>query len=200
MTINITNLIKEEPYKIFNQYYKKALLNNQKAIEAICISSLNNTTTEVESRFVNLKYIKKDEWIFFSNYNSNKAQNFLSHNQISAVFYWDSIDTQIRIKAKIRKTSESFSDTHFNLRSKEKNSLSVSSNQSSKTPSYKKVHDNYQRVLNDYNKSHIRPEYWGGYSFFPYYFEFWRGHEYRINRRDVYVLKDNNWSNYKLQP
>ena len=79
---------------------------------------------------VNLKYIIDDEWIFFSNYNSLKAQNFLNHDQISALFYWDSINVQIRIKAKIFKTLSKFSDEHFEKRNIKKNALSISSMQS----------------------------------------------------------------------
>ena len=31
-----------------------------------------------------------------------------------------------------------------------------------------------------------RPSNWGGYSFKPYYFEFWEGHKSRLNKRNVY--------------
>ena len=113
----------EEPYLIFSSLYNKALELEQKAIEAICISSYNRKLEQVESRFVNLKFINNKEWIFFSNYNSKKSYDFSGHDQISAIFYWHSIHTQIRIKAKIKKTSSSFSDKHFNTRTTNKNAL-----------------------------------------------------------------------------
>ena len=116
--IKMLTINQSEPYKIFENKYNEALSKNQKAIEAIAISSYNVTNKEVESRFVNLKYIKGDEWIFFSNYESIKASSLNGHSQISALFYWKAINTQIRIKACISKTSEKFSDWHFENRSR----------------------------------------------------------------------------------
>ena len=44
------------------------------------------------------------------------------------------------------------------------------------------------------------PDYWGGYSFVPYYFEFWEGHQSRINKREVFEKIDNVWKHFILQP
>ena len=46
--------------------YQKALNSNQKAIEAISISSYNNKTKSVDSRFVNLKIVDNTDFISFS--------------------------------------------------------------------------------------------------------------------------------------
>lgn len=190
------------PYKIFKENYDYALSCNQDAIEAISISSYNATSCEVSSRYVNLKYIKNQEWIFFSNYNSKKNIDFLSHNQISGLFYWNKIDLQIRIKAKICKTSSKFSDEHFISRSNSKNALAISSNQSEKVSSYNQVQKKYLKTLNSLTKNNLiqRPHYWGGFSFTPYYFEFWNGHKDRINKRNVFELDGSNWKSYFLEP
>ncbi len=200
MTIEICKASKQKPYLLFKEHYENALKKNQKFIEAISISSFNKDLNEVQSRIVNLKYIIEEEWIFFSNYLSPKSKSFETHNQISAIFYWDSINTQIRIQAHIKKTSSTFSNKHFLSRTNEKNALAISSNQSEQISSYDDVINDYNRALKDYNKSTKRPEYWGGFSFQPYYFEFWQGHDYRINRREVFKLVDNKWKNFYVQP
>ena len=198
--IDLTAINSEKPYKKFIEHYKNAVLNNQKSIEAISISSFNKNTKEVESRFVNLKYIVNDEWIFFSNYKSNKARNFISHNQISALFYWNAINVQIRIKAIIRKSPRDFSDVHFMKRSLEKNALAISSDQSMPIASYDHVVANYNRVLSNKDSLSKRPDYWGGYSFTPYLFEFWEGNESRLNKRMIYIKKNSKWITSTLQP
>lgn len=198
--IKITKPLKNKPYKAFSKYYNMAKKNGQKNIEVISISSFNKKNNEVESRYVNLKYLIRDEWIFFSNYNSKKSSDFNTHDQISALFFWNKINTQIRIKAKIKLTSKDISNKHFLSRDYKKNALAVSSNQSMEINSYKDIIDNYKKaILNkDYDE---RPIYWGGYSFTPYYFEFWEGHESRINKRTVYSYdKKNEWSEKILQP
>tara|TARA_A100001015_G_scaffold320327_1_gene446286 strand:- start:509 stop:1108 length:600 start_codon:yes stop_codon:yes gene_type:complete len=198
--IKFINLSDETPYQKFKEFYHEALNKNQSCIEAVAISSFNSEADEVDSRFVNLKYIAKDEWIFFSNYNSVKSRQFELHPQISAMFYWKEIDTQIRIKAKIFKTSKEFSNEHFASRSLEKNALAISSAQSKPIKSFNDIKTKYLSVLNNKEKLQKRPSYWGGYSFKPYSFEFWKGNEFRLNKRSLYKKNNDNWDYYLLEP
>jgi pyridoxamine 5'-phosphate oxidase len=197
--IDLKNMSTKLPYRKLNKYYDKALQNNQLNIDAISISSFNVDTKEVESRLVNLKFITNDEWIFFTNYNSKKAQAFQKNNQMSALLFWNTINVQIRLKANIKKTSKDFNNEYFKNRSKEKNALAISSNQSKPINSYSQVKENYNKsIKNDDLKK--CPEFWGGYSFTPYYFEFWEGHESRLNKREVYEKSDDIWKHLTLQP
>ena len=197
--IKIESLNNDEPYLKYQELYDLALSKNQNQIERILIASFNTDLKEVNARYVNLKYVIKDEWIFFSNYESVKAKDFLTHNQITAVSYWSSIDVQIRMKATINKSSKEFSDKHFSLRSKEKNALAISSLQSQPVNSYKDVKNYYEKTLSSSDLKK-RPTYWGGYSFIPYYFEFWKGHESRINKREIYKNENNKWIKSFLSP
>ena len=198
--INILNPSLEKPYVLFQSLYQKAIENGQKGVEAISVSSYNELLKEVEARYVNLKYIDNNEWIFFSNYLSPKANQFESHDQVSVLIYWASINTQIRMKAKIFKTSSEFSDEHFQGRTKEKNALAISSNQSQAVDSFDQVTKNFNETLEIMTSETPRPDFWGGYSFTPYYFEFWQGHENRLNKRHVFKQQDNQWSEQLLQP
>jgi pyridoxamine 5'-phosphate oxidase len=198
--IKFLNLNSEKPYTHFKTLYEKALENGQKGIEAISVSSYNKSSSEVEARYVNLKYIANNEWIFFSNYHSPKANQFESHSQVSILIYWASINTQVRMKAKIYKTSIEFSNEHFMGRTKEKNALAISSNQSQVTSSFEDVEKNFQKTLDAMTSETVRPDFWGGYSFVPYYFEFWQGHENRLNKRHVFEQQDEAWEEKLLQP
>lgn len=197
--IKFNKLNKEKPYLLLKKIYNEALEANQQNIEAISISSFNKNKNEVDSRYVNLKYIINDEFIFFSNYNSPKAFAFNSHAQIGALIYWPNINTQIRMKAQIKKTSEEFNQQYFFQRSKEKNALAISSRQSEKIISYEEVIKNYEITQKKADLS-ICPDYWGGFSFIPYYFEFWEGHESRINKRMIYKKIDKKWEKIIIQP
>ena len=198
--IKFLNLNSEKPYSYFQALYQEALENGQKGIEAISVSSYSRASSEVEARYVNLKYIANDEWIFFSNYHSPKANQFESHSQVSILIYWASINTQIRMKAKIFKTSAEFSNEHFQGRTKEKNALAISSNQSQTIESFDEVAKNFHETLESMTSEMVRPDFWGGYSFIPYYFEFWQGHKNRLNKRHVFELQDEEWAERFLQP
>ena len=199
MTVEFINTPTNSPYLKLREYYDEALNKNQKNIDAISISSYDAINKEISSRFVNLKYIKNEEWIFFSNYNSSKARDFDNHNQISTALYWNSIDVQIRTKAHIFKASKNFSDLHFSKRDKTKNALARSSRQSEKINSFEDVMNNYKNALKNENNID-RPYFWGGYSFTPYLIEFWEGNVSRVNKRLVYKKNIDFWENYYLQP
>ena len=198
--IKFINPSSEKPYIRFQSLYQEALENDQRGIEAISVSSYSQEMSEVEARYVNLKYIVDNEWIFFSNYNSPKAQQFESHSQVSVLIFWSSINTQIRMKGFISKTSMDFSDEHFKGRTKEKNALAISSNQSQVIDSFDEVAENFHQTLRAMTSDTVRPDFWGGFSFFPYYFEFWQGHENRLNKRRVFEQQEDDWIERLLQP
>jgi pyridoxamine 5'-phosphate oxidase len=197
--IKFTNLNQETPYLSFKKKYDDALNANQKNIEAISISSYSKKLKEVNARFVNLKFIVDKNFIFFSNYNSPKSQDFKEHNQITALVYWNSTNTQIRMKATIERSPKEFNESYFLKRSEQKNALSISSNQSEYIDSYESVKERYLKSLEHDNLKKC-PEFWGGYSFTPYYFEFWEGHESRLNKREAYEKTDDSWKHFILQP
>lgn len=197
--IELKRINNTKPYLIFSEKYHEALDAGQKNIEAISISSFNKEKKEVDSRFVNLKIIDGNQFIFFSNYNSPKSIAFSTHDQISALLYWSSTNTQIRIKAKINKTSVEYNQKYFSDRSEEKNALAISSNQSKPIDSFDKVKENYTKslVYDDLKKC---PEHWGGYSFIPYEIEFWEGNEFRLNKRNLYKKDNKKWNHCILEP
>jgi len=197
--IEFNNLHQEIPYLLLKEKYDKAVDAGQKGIEAISISSYNKEISVVDSRYVNLKFITNNEFIFFSNYDSPKASSFNSHDQIAALLYWPSINVQIRMKAKIKRTTDEFNQNYFFDRSEEKNALAISSNQSKPIKSYSQVKENYNKSLKNDDLKKC-PEFWGGYLFTPYYFEFWEGHESRLNKREVYEKSDDSWKHLTLQP
>ena len=144
--IEFKNLNQEKPYLLFKKKYDEALNAGQKSIEAISIASFNKARNEVDSRFVNLKIIDNDNFIFFSNYNSPKSLAFKSHNQVSVNIYWPVINLQIRMKAEISKKKRSYNQAYFLNRSAEKNALAISSDQSKSIASYDLVVKKYNEV------------------------------------------------------
>ncbi len=197
--IEFINLSGEEPYALFKKNYHEAKNAGQKNIEAIVISSFNKEIKEVDSRFVNIKIIDNQNFIFFTNYNSPKAIAFNTFDQISALFYWSSINTQIRMKAIINKTTKNFNNDYFKKRNKEKNALAISSDQSKPSTSYNEIVSKYENIKKTKNLLKC-PDYWGGFSFIPYYFEFWEGHKSRVNKRLIFDKTDLDWKRSFLEP
>ena len=200
MMIKIDFKSPSEPMLFFKSFYDKAIVEGEKFPEACAISSIDKFSSEVDSRFVNIKYVFDDSLVFFSNYDSPKSIQFQSHNIVSALFFWSSIYVQIRMKAKIIKTDEAFSDEHFYKRSDSKNILAIVSEQSKEIDSYQSIVKKYENFKNMGNKI-TRPKNWGGYKIKPFYIEFWKGHDSRINKREVFYMESNHdWRKKILQP
>tara|TARA_B100000900_G_scaffold401810_1_gene406897 strand:+ start:339 stop:938 length:600 start_codon:yes stop_codon:yes gene_type:complete len=198
--ISFVNNNLEAPFVKFRELYSIASNAKQNAIQAMCVSSFDAENIEVNARFVNLKFLDNDKLIFFTNYNSPKALQFEIHSQVSLTLYWDAINTQIRIKANLSKTSTSFNKNYFSSRSKNKNALAISSKQSNRISSFEEVLKNYNHVKEN-NDLSVCPDYWGGYECKPYYFEFWEGHKSRLNKRKVYEYNNiDTWKGFLLEP
>jgi pyridoxamine 5'-phosphate oxidase len=194
--VNSNNSI---PLLQFRKLYEDALSSKQQNIEAISISSFNKNKQEVNSRLVNLKFIDDEEFIFFTNYNSPKSVEFALHPQISALLFWPSINTQIRLKGNVKKKSPLYNADYFKSRSKEKNALALSSNQSQVISSYELIKEKYENSKEKYDLT-MCPDYWGGFAFTPYEIEFWEGNKFRLNKRNLYKKNNNTWDHFILEP
>ena len=113
-----------------------------------------------------------------------KAIQFRNPQSNICRYFWAETNVQIRMKAKIKKLSIFENKKYFESRSKEKNALAISSMQSKKIDSYDQVKINYQDAYENQDLS-LCPQYWGGFSFEPYYFEFWEGNKNRLNKESI---------------
>ena len=78
--------------------------------------------------------------------------------------------------------------------------LGMTREQSKIIGTYNEVVDNYNKTLKNTKMLLNRPKNWGGFSFIPYKFEFWKGHNSRLNKRDVFIKENNSWKAITLQP
>ncbi len=77
--INFIDIEDSKPFHELKKLYENACKHNQDYVEAMCIGSYSLRNKEISSRFVNLKFIKNNEFYFFSNYNSPKSLDFKNH-------------------------------------------------------------------------------------------------------------------------
>ena len=164
------------------------------------------------SRMVLCKEINEDlgYLVFYTNYNSKKSKEIESHNNCSALFHWDPLGYQVRVRGKLIKSPNHESDNYFSTRKVGSQLSAWASNQSDEVENRDSLDDQFQKIMKRFNiqdedldSTEIeipRPDFWGGYSFVPYYFEFWQGHENRLNKRHVFEQQDSEWVERFLQP
>ena len=65
----------------------------------------------VQSRIVLLKDIQKDGFVFYTNYNSLKAQQINCNNNVALCFFWPEFQRQVRVNGLAFQLSNKISNT-----------------------------------------------------------------------------------------
>ena len=193
-------LITKSPFKLFENWFEMALKSNKENAISFVLSTISKEN-KPSSRVVYLREFNDEGFIFYTNYDSDKAKDIKYNNFVSANFFWQKLEKQVRISGTARKITPQKSDTYFNGRPRNSQLGAWASNQSSAI----NIDEDFSSKINDldnkYRKSQVpRPKNWGGYQIIPDRIEFWQGRPSRLHDRLLYLLNDNIWTTQRLSP
>ncbi|MGK7895715.1 MAG: pyridoxamine 5'-phosphate oxidase [Xenococcus sp. (in: cyanobacteria)] len=155
------------------------------------------------ARIVLLKGFDERGFVFYTNYQSLKGQQAITNPHAALVFFWDSMQRQVRIEGKITKVSAEESDSYFSSRPLGSQIGAWTSAQSQVIANREFLELKQQEIAAQYQNQETipRPEHWGGFRVIPKVIEFWQGRPNRLHDRLVYRLQpDNSWSIERLSP
>jgi pyridoxamine 5'-phosphate oxidase len=192
--------LKNDPFDQFDVWFKIAL----KEIE-LDPNSMSLATVGADGipslRSVLLKYYDKTGFVFFTNYNSRKAQQITINPFVSAMFLWLPLERQIIIEGKAEKISKAESLKYFASRPVGSQMGAWVSNQSSIISSRSILMAKLEEIKNKFKDGKIPlPDFWGGYRIVPHRIEFWQGGESRLHDRFLYERSGDNWTINRLAP
>ncbi len=189
------------PFKQFAHWFEQVLKEGLDMPNAMTLATVSNKG-EPTARTVLLKSFDEAGFVFFTNYQSLKAQCLSQNPQASLLFYWSALDRQVRIQGKVEKTSGKESESYFHTRPLESQISASISPQSEVIDSRQKLEETFSQFKEQLaSKEHAPlPDNWGGYRVIPHYFEFWQGRENRLHDRLVYEKKNENWLVKRLAP
>ena len=165
--------------------------------DAACLVTSN---IKPSGRMVLIKDIQKEGLVFFTNYNSKKAQDIAQNPNVALLFYFDALQRQVRVEGICEKTSSVLSDAYFNSRPYESQISALASIQSSVLNNRQELEDTMDSLRLKYPKSPPRPHDWGGFIIKPEYFEFWLRGNNRTHNRVCFKKNDSGWEKFLLQP
>jgi len=153
-------------------------------------------------RMVLLKGIDDRGYILYTNYESRKAREMEATGRASLLFFWPSVERQVRIDGIVERISPVESDAYFETRPLDSRLSVYASKQSEPIESREVLEDVFDRVKRTYGDGPVpRPDWWGGYRIVPDEFEFWQGRESRLHDRLRYVKSgDGSWRRERLAP
>lgn len=142
--------------------------------------------------------------VFYSNYDSSKGQDLEQNPHAQALFFWHSLERQVRVSGTVRKLSLERSQTYFHKRPQDSQIAAwVSQPQSGVVASRDIMEAKFTELQNQYanNETIPMPEFWGGYELVANQIEFWQGRANRMHDRIRYTLQaDGSWLIERLMP
>jgi len=153
-------------------------------------------------RTVLLKGVDERGFVFYTNYESRKARDMEATGRASLLFFWRSLERQVRIDGAVERVSAAESDAYFETRPLDSRLSVYASRQSDAIESREVLEDAFERVRRTYGDGPVpRPGWWGGYRVIPDEFEFWQGRESRLHDRLRYARqRDGSWHRERLAP
>lgn len=188
-----------EQFRLWFEEAKQAALPEPEAMVLAC--ALPDGT--VSARTVLLKELSPDGFIFFTNYQSNKAQALEKNSKVALVFLWSALEKQVRVEGVARKVSPEKSDQYYSSRPRGSQLGAHASPQSQLIKDRKQLEDMFAQVEQRFRgvEAPPRPAHWGGYCVKPMRIEFWQGRDNRLADRLLYTLDaSGSWLISRLAP
>jgi pyridoxamine 5'-phosphate oxidase len=188
-----------DPMRLFQKWYKEAFERNCSEPHAMVVSTVG-TDLQPTLRTVYMKDLVEEGLIFYTNYESEKAQQIAANPNVGVLFYWDCLERQVRIRGKAVKAPESISDDYFASRPRGSQIGAWASQQSQEISSRMSLEENYKAFEEKFKGQDIkRPPYWGGFLIEPKYFEFWQGRPSRLHDRICFERADDGKQQWKVK-
>lgn len=191
----------KNPIELAKQWLEYAKVDSKMQYPNAMTLATVNPQGHPSLRVVLLKEIRKEGFVFYTNYNSRKGRDIENNTNVAADFYWDVPFRQIKIKGTVSKTSREDSINYWNSRPRESQISQYISIQSQSAPNKIQLNELYDKTQIQFDKKEIPcPLHWGGYILIPTEVIFWIGKSNRFH--DVFQFlknsKTDNSSNYWL--
>ncbi len=194
----------QHPITQFTAWWQDVLAAKIEEPNAMVVSTVDEHL-QPHSRVVLLKSYNQQGFIFFSNYQSNKAQQLQNNTKASVLFFWKELERQVRITGQVQKIDAAESEAYFRSRPIGSQLGAIASQQSTIIANREVLEQNYQDLEQQYGQTNSpqipMPNNWGGYIVIPNNIEFWQGRSSRLHDRLLYSLQtDGNWGRERLSP
>lgn len=188
----------QNPLDLFNDWLNEAINIELKEPNAMALSTISNN--KPKTRIVLLKQILDGNFVFFTNYNSNKGKEIAQNPNVAITFFWEELQRQVRIEGFVQKSSPEISDNYFKMRAKESQIAAWVSNQSQEMTK-EELEKNLEFYTDKFkNMPVLRPPHWGAYEINPSSIEFWQGGANRLHDRIIYEKSNEIWKKKRLGP
>jgi pyridoxamine 5'-phosphate oxidase len=190
----------QDPFDLFREWHDAACDSLHALPSAMSLSTVSGDGSP-SSRMVLLSSFDERGFVFHTNYESCKGSEIAARPRVALLFWWESLNRQVRIEGVVERTSSKESDAYFAVRPRGAQLGAWASDQSRPLPSRETLESRMKKVEEHHSGAPIlRPPHWGGYHVTPSSFEFWTGRDDRLHDRLRYDRTPQGWTATRLYP
>lgn len=186
------------PMDLFEKWFKEASENEQEP--NACVLTTSTKEGKPSARVLYLKEIIDHQFVFYTNYESQKGKEIEENPIVSMLFFWPQASQQIRITGKCTKADSKVSDAYFESRPRGSKIGAWASEQSRELSSREELENRIADLEKRFPNEVPRPSFWGGYQVEATEIEFWQGRPSRLHDRLVYTKNQNDWKIKRINP
>jgi pyridoxamine 5'-phosphate oxidase len=191
-----------DPYRQFASWYADAQVATDDKAGAMTIATAT-PDGRPSARVVLLRGLDERGFVFYTSYDSRKAEELDANPQAAALFYWPELDRQVRIEGPVSRLARDESEAYFAGRPRGHQIGAWASPQSAPIADrdfLQSLFDEAEARFADANVEVPLPPFWGGYRLGPEVFEFWVNRADRLHDRIRYRREGDAWVIGRLAP
>ncbi|OED47643.1 pyridoxamine 5'-phosphate oxidase [Rhodobacteraceae bacterium (ex Bugula neritina AB1)] len=191
----------DDPFAIARAWLAEAEQSEPNDPNAIALATVDENGLP-NSRMVLLKEIEDRAFVFYTNYESAKAQELDYAGKAAFVMHWKSLRRQIRVRGAITREDGPQADEYYKSRSLKSRLGAWASKQSQPLDSRGSLMAEVAKVTALKGPNPERPPFWGGYRLVPVEIEFWADGAFRLHDRFRWFRDDEfaAWKAIRLNP
>ena len=196
----IRETLNPDPIKQFEYWYAEIIDSGIPEPNAMSLATAD-TNGQPWLRTVLLKLYDEAGFVFFTNYESAKAQQIEVNNRVGLLFPWVALGRQVKISGTAEKISMAESLKYFASRPRGSQIGAWASPQSQVISSRSLLDAKIDEVKHRFARGDIPlPSFWGGYRVTPFEIEFWQARDSRLHDRFVYTKNEDGWAIERRAP
>lgn len=195
----------DSPFEQFDRWFRQASEGGIREPNAMSLATAaplrEGAPIQPTLRTVLLKGFDERGFVFYTNYESNKAKQIDTNPQVALMFPWVDLERQVIIYGTAIKLSPAESLKYFTSRPRGSQLGAWVSQQSRPISSRQMLEIQFAKMKEKFRDGKIPlPSFWGGYRVTPESIEFWQGRESRLHDRFLYTRTNEQWHLERLCP
>lgn len=189
-----------DPHALFERWFREAREAGLYLPESMALATAT-PDGRPSVRQVLLKAHDERGFVFYTNYESRKAEEMAENPRASLAIHWPILQRQVRIDGSVQKTSAEESEAYFGSRPRGSRIGAWASDQSSVLASRQELEQRVREARERFGSGEIPlPPFWGGYRVVPETIEFWQGRANRLHDRLRFRRVEDGWDVDRLYP